>query len=102
MQLQTREENGLTNKKGYRAVCINVGNTVNLEKYEEYYVYPNGENTYYVSRFPYPERSLLGCYDKLFFKVLEEVSEKVTAEPEAAPVVELEAEPENFEQISLF
>lgn len=93
----------MLNKKGYRAECINVGNTVNLAKYEEYYVYPNGEATFYVSRFPYPERSTLGCYPKIFFKVLEEISEdEVAEETELAPAVEIEVDPENHEQMSLF
>lgn len=62
------------NEKGYKAVCISVGATTNLTMHEEYYVYPNGENTFYVSRFPYPKKSLLGCYHKLHFKILEDIT----------------------------
>ena len=90
------------NEKGNKAECINVGKTINLTKYEEYYVYPNGENTFYVSRFPYPKKSLLGVYDKLFFRLKEDIAEIETAAVEEIPASEIDPEPENYEQISLF
>lgn len=87
-------------EKGYKAQCINVGSTVNLTKYEEYYVYPNGPSTFYVSRFPYPKKSLLGVYNKLFFNVLEDIPEKEEAAVKKEPVHEFVEEQE--QQMSLF
>lgn len=96
----------MATEKGYRAECINVGNTVNLTMHEDYYVYPNGKETFYVSRFPYPKRSLLGCYHRLHFRLLEEIPdmENTVAEeiPPVEEVQEVVAAPEIQEQMSLF
>lgn len=92
----------MTNEKGYRAQCISVGAILSLEKYEEYFVYPNGEDYFYVSKFPYPQKTHFGCYSRLHFKLREEIKE---IEKEAAtniPIKEVEPEPENYQQISLF
>lgn len=93
----------MSNKKGYIAKCINAGGTVNLQIDERYYVYPNGKDTVYVSKEFHPKKAHFGCYYTSYFELLDEIPEMgVAAEPESAPAVELEAEPENYEQTSLF
>lgn len=96
----------MSNKKGYRAQCINVGATINLEKYEYYYLYPNGKDKFYVSKSPYSQRRHFGCYHKLHFRLIDEIPEKEEAAADEVPVVEEAQEivsaPEIQEQMSLF
>lgn len=61
----------------YRAICINPNGHINLQKYEEYYVYDKGGQNYYVSRFPSADKSYFGCYGKEMFSIIEETQKKV-------------------------
>lgn len=88
----------MDNEKGYLAQCISVGATVKLEKYEHYYVYPNGADHFYVSKFPYPQRSYFGCYSKLHFKLEEPIIEAAADLPKQ----EVVSAPKIQEQMSLF
>ena len=47
--------------------CIDEGNTSTLRTNEEYYCFPNGDQYYYVSRFP-NKGAHFGCFNKSFFE----------------------------------
>lgn len=53
---------------------------VSLKVEEDYYLFPNGPDYYYVSRFP-NERAHTGCYERHLFKTFIE-TEGVEKEPE--------------------
>lgn len=96
----------MTNEKGYRAQCINVGATINLKKYEYYYVYPGKKDNLYVSASPYSRHKHFGCYNKLHFRIIDEIphmeESQVNEKPPVEEVQEVVAAPENHEQMSLF
>ncbi|MBO0962515.1 hypothetical protein J1P26_22735 [Neobacillus sp. MM2021_6] len=62
-----------------QGICIDTGYTAVLQKGTSYYLFPNGDNHYYVSKFP-NEGAHMGCFQERYFQVLEE--EQWPDEPE--------------------
>lgn len=80
----------------YIAQCINSGGCLNLQNYEEYYVYDEGGENFYVSRLPSADKSYFGSYRKEMFKVLKKVDKTAVKKPDPEPVEE------QYQQIALF
>ncbi|PAD67311.1 hypothetical protein CHH83_19690 [Bacillus sp. 7586-K] len=53
-----------------QGICIDTENTVVLTEGEQYYLFPNGTEHYYVSKFP-NEGAHTGCFQAKYFKVIE-------------------------------
>lgn len=51
-------------------VCIDTGGTLALKRDTTYFLFPNGENLFYVSRFP-NEGAHFGCFRADLFQVEE-------------------------------
>lgn len=54
-----------------QGVCVDRGQTEVLEKGKTYYLFPNGDNHYYVSNFP-NEHAHKGCFHSKYFQILEQ------------------------------
>ncbi|MGM0903086.1 MAG: hypothetical protein ACQEXB_18555 [Bacillota bacterium] len=53
-----------------QGICVDPGQTAVLTKGTSYYLFPNGANHYYVSKYPNPEAHK-GCYSKEYFQLIE-------------------------------
>lgn len=93
----------MVEEKGYIAKCIDVGRTVNLKMEAEYYVYPNGKDTFYVSKYSFSKKAFMGCYSRNHFEIKGEIpnQEPKIEAAEDLPTEEIVLE-DNYEQISLF
>ena len=76
------------------AVCINAADTTTLVKGKQYYVFPNGSNHAYVSKFDNPSAHF-GCYRQSLF---EEVSEDAPVRPPEPRHLDWELEPNQVYQ----
>ncbi|MCM3651308.1 hypothetical protein [Metabacillus litoralis] len=54
-----------------QGICIDTQNTMVLSEGESYYLFPNGPDHYYVSRFP-NEDAHTGCFQAKHFQLIEE------------------------------
>ena len=54
-----------------QGICINTDNTVVLTEFESYFLFPNGPDLYYVSRFP-NENAHTGCFEAKQFQLIDE------------------------------
>ncbi|MBO1515028.1 hypothetical protein [Metabacillus bambusae] len=54
-----------------QGICVDTENTVVLQKGESYYLFPNGPDHYYVSRFP-NEGAHTGCFQVKHFELIDE------------------------------
>ncbi|WP_025731339.1 hypothetical protein [Heyndrickxia ginsengihumi] len=52
-----------------KGICIDPGNTTTLKINEEYYLFENGQDNFYVSRFDNPNAHF-GSFQKKYFKVV--------------------------------
>ncbi|MBO0962366.1 hypothetical protein J1P26_21925 [Neobacillus sp. MM2021_6] len=66
-----------------QGICIDSGYTAVLQKGTSYYLFPNGANHYYVSKFP-NSGAHMGCFQASYFQIIED--ELWPEEPEARPV----------------
>lgn len=55
---------------GLQGVCIDTGNSTNLQHNNTYFLFPHGGQAYHVSRFPH-EGSHFGTYQKKRFRIVE-------------------------------
>ncbi|WP_244895461.1 hypothetical protein [Evansella clarkii] len=72
-----------------QGICIDKGDTLTLQEGKKYFLFPNGANHFYASRFN-SKRSHFGCYRAKHFEVIQE-------EEEDTPETEVK-----FEQLALF
>lgn len=102
-----------------QGVCIDAGATTVLEKGKTYFLFSNGKDHYYVSRFP-KAGAHFGCFRKSLFQIVQEdewppepsadnvpVAEKnktneAVLETKAPECETKEETPKNFEQMSIF
>ncbi|MDL4842815.1 hypothetical protein [Aquibacillus rhizosphaerae] len=56
-----------------KGVCLDASNTTTLEKDQEYFIFPNGESSFYVSNFD-RKTAHFGCYRASRFEVLKDVA----------------------------
>jgi hypothetical protein len=54
-----------------QGTCIEGGQSAVLEKGKEYFLFPNGPDHYYVSRFP-NENAHTGCFQAKYFQLIDE------------------------------
>lgn len=54
-----------------QGVCVDTGQTAVLTKGESYFLFPNGDKHYYVSRFP-NQGAHKGCFQARYFQVVDE------------------------------
>jgi hypothetical protein len=54
-----------------QGICVDTGATTVLEKGKKYFLFSNGPNHYYVSKFP-RESSHCGCFHKALFELVQE------------------------------
>lgn len=64
---------------GLQGVCIDTGNSINLQHDSKYYLFPHGGQAFHASRFPH-EGSHFGTYQKELFRIIE-VQEEWPLEP---------------------
>ncbi|MGF2617751.1 hypothetical protein FZC84_11985 [Rossellomorea vietnamensis] len=79
-----------------RGICVDPEGTLVLDSKKVYYLFPNGDKAFYVSKFN-SEKSHFGCFQAERFEVIEENITEVSLENSE----EWPAEPEELEGIRL-
>lgn len=70
-----------------KGLCVDPGGTTTLKEGIEYFIFPNGSNHFYVSKFDNP-KAHFGCYQKELFQ--EKTEEEAPELPQEPPMVKVD------------